>query len=64
MSVLGSDLKGKRAFVTGGAVGIAGKNLSDEKYLTNGYNIPSLGILQGAYGNPRMVTATLEFSFF
>src|SRR4029078_3837665 len=43
---------------------IAGKNLSDEKYLTNGYNIPSLGILQGAYGNPRMVTATLEFSFF
>ncbi|HXT20788.1 MAG TPA: TonB-dependent receptor, partial [Thermoanaerobaculia bacterium] len=45
-------------------VGLTGKNLSDEEYLTNGYNIPSLGILQGAYGNPRMVTATLEFSFF
>jgi iron complex outermembrane receptor protein len=43
--------------------GINGKNLSDEEYLTNGYNIPSLGILQGAYGNPRAVTATIEYKF-
>ena len=43
--------------------GIAGKNLSDEEFLTNGYNIPALGILQGSYGNPRVVTATLEYRF-
>ncbi len=43
--------------------GVNGKNLSDKAYLTNGYNIPTLGILQGAYGNPRTVTATLEYKF-
>jgi len=43
--------------------GIAGKNLGNEEYLTNGYNIPALGILQGSYGTPRTVTATLEYRF-
>ncbi len=42
---------------------INGKNLSDEAYLTNGYNIPSLGILQGSYGQPRTLTATIEYKF-
>ncbi len=42
---------------------INGKNLSDEAYLTNGYNIPSLGILQGSYGQPRTVIATIEYKF-
>jgi len=44
--------------------GISGKNLLDEEYLTNGYNIPSLGILQGSYGMPRTFVATLEWRFF
>ena len=43
--------------------GIAAKNLTDEEYLTNGYNIPALGILQGSYGPPRTVVATLEYRF-
>lgn len=45
-------------------VGISGKNLTDEEYLTNGYNIPSLGILTGSQGAPRTVTATIEYRFF
>jgi iron complex outermembrane receptor protein len=45
-------------------IGVSGKNLSDEDYLTNGYNIPALGVLVGSYGNPRMVIATLEYRFF
>jgi iron complex outermembrane receptor protein len=44
-------------------VAVNGKNLADKQYLTNGYNIPSLGILQGAQGNPRTLTATIEFKF-
>ena len=44
--------------------GISGKNLTDEEYLTNGYNIPALGIYQGSYGMPRTFVATLEFRFF
>ncbi|MGH9363482.1 MAG: TonB-dependent receptor, partial [Thermoanaerobaculia bacterium] len=43
--------------------GVNGKNLGDEEYLTNGYNIPALGVLQGSYGAPRTVTATLEYKF-
>ena len=43
--------------------GIVGKNLTDEEYLTNGYNIPALGILTGSYGAPRTVTATVEYRF-
>jgi len=44
-------------------VAVNGKNLANKEYLTNGYNIPSLGILQGAQGNPRMITGTIEFKF-
>ncbi|MCB1057334.1 MAG: TonB-dependent receptor, partial [Acidobacteria bacterium] len=44
-------------------VTVNGKNLTDEEYLTNGYNIPVLGILQGSYGAPRTVTATLTYKF-
>jgi iron complex outermembrane receptor protein len=44
--------------------GLNGKNLSDEAYLTNGYNIPALGILTGSYGAPRTVLATIEYRFF
>jgi len=44
--------------------GVSGRNLTDKEYLTNGYNIPVLGVLQGSYGNPRTITATLEYRFF
>jgi iron complex outermembrane receptor protein len=44
--------------------GVSGKNLTDEEYLTNGYNIPVLGVFQGSYGMPRTFIATLEFRFF
>ena len=44
--------------------GISGKNLTDEEYLLTGYTIPTLGILQGSYGQPRQFIATLEFRFF
>jgi iron complex outermembrane receptor protein len=44
--------------------GLNGKNLTDEAYLTNGYNIPALGILTGSYGAPRTVLATIEYRFF
>ncbi|HYC90200.1 MAG TPA: TonB-dependent receptor [Thermoanaerobaculia bacterium] len=45
-------------------VGLNAKNLSDEAYLTNGYNIPALGVLTGSYGAPRTVLATIEYRFF
>ena len=44
--------------------GINGKNLGDKAYLTNGYNIPALGVLTGSYGAPRTVLATIEYRFF
>ncbi len=44
-------------------VTVNGKNLTDEEYLTNGYNIPVLGIVQGSFGDPRTVTATLGYKF-
>jgi len=44
-------------------VGITGKNLTDEEYLTNGYNIPTFGLYQGSYGAPRTVLATVEYRF-
>ena len=44
-------------------IGINGRNLTDEEYLTNGYNIPVLGILQGSYGNPRTVIGTIQWNF-
>jgi len=42
---------------------VNGKNLTDEEYLTNGYNIPSLGILTGSYGAPRTILGTIEYRF-
>lgn len=45
-------------------IGINGKNLANEEYLTNGYNIPALGILTGSYGAPQTVLATIEYRFF
>ncbi len=45
-------------------VGVSGKNLTDEEYLTNGYNLPVLGAVTGSYGMPRTFVATLEFRFF
>lgn len=44
-------------------VSVHGKNLTDEQYLTNGYNIPVLGVVQGSFGAPRTVTATLGYKF-
>jgi len=44
--------------------GLNAKNLSDKAYLTNGYNIPALGVLTGSYGAPRTVLATVEYRFF
>ena len=43
--------------------GLNAKNITDEAYLTNGYNIPALGILTGSYGAPRTVLATVEYRF-
>ena len=44
--------------------GVSGKNLTDEEYLTNGYNLPVLGSVSGSYGMPRTFIATLEWRFF
>jgi len=44
--------------------GLNGKNLTDEAYLTNGYNIPALGILTGSYGAPRTILATIEYRLY
>ncbi|MFC0252576.1 TonB-dependent receptor [Massilia consociata] len=47
-------------------VGLHGKNLGDERYKTAGYLFPTLGnegTLTAFYGNPRTVTATLEYRF-
>jgi len=40
-----------------------GTNLTNRAYRTTGYNIPSLGVLTGFYGNPRQVTATASYQF-
>ena len=55
------------AWLSGNAkwrIGVSGKNLTDKEYLTNGYNIPVLGIFQGSFGMPRTFVATLEYRFF
>lgn len=54
-------------FVTGDErwrFAVNGRNLGDKEYLTNGYNIPVLGIKTGSVGAPRVVTLTVEYSFF
>jgi iron complex outermembrane recepter protein len=46
--------------------GIHGKNLNNERYKTGGYVFPTLGFegtLTAFYGNPRTVSATLEYRF-
>jgi iron complex outermembrane receptor protein len=45
-------------------IGISGKNLTDEEYMTNGYNLPVLGVVQGSFAAPRTVTTTVEYRFF
>lgn len=42
---------------------VHGKNLGDEEYLTNGYNIPALGIVTGSNGAPRTILATFTYNF-
>ncbi len=47
-------------------VGLHGKNLGNERYRTGGYFFPTLGregVLTAFYGNPRTVSATLEYRF-
>jgi iron complex outermembrane receptor protein len=50
----------------GGRWGIKvnGYNLGDEEFITNGYNIPVLGVVTGSYGPPSTVTAGVEFKLF
>ncbi|SHH05568.1 TonB-dependent receptor [Massilia sp. CF038] len=46
--------------------GLHGKNLGNEHYKTGGYVFPTLGFegtLTAFYGNPRTVSATLEYRF-
>lgn len=46
--------------------GLHGKNLGDKEYKTGGYLFPTLGnegVLTAFYGNPRTVSATLEYRF-
>jgi iron complex outermembrane receptor protein len=46
--------------------GLHGKNLGDKRYKTGGYLFPTLGnegTLTAFYGNPRQVSATLEYRF-
>ena len=46
--------------------GLHGKNLGNEHYRTGGYNFPTLGFegtLTAFYGNPRTVSATLDYRF-
>jgi iron complex outermembrane receptor protein len=46
--------------------GVHGKNLGDEEYKVAGYPFPTLGLegnVTAFYGNPRTVTATVEYRF-
>lgn len=46
--------------------GLHGKNLGDKEYKTGGYLFPTLGFegtLTAFYGNPRTVSATLDYRF-
>lgn len=46
--------------------GLHGKNLGDKEYKTGGYLFPTLGnegVLTAFYGNPRTVSATLDYRF-
>ena len=43
---------------------VNGYNVTDEEYLTSGYNIPVLGVVTGAYGAPATITAGVELRVF
>jgi iron complex outermembrane receptor protein len=46
--------------------GVYGRNLSDERYITSGYNFPGAATdnsVLAFYGNPRTVTASFEYRF-
>ena len=45
------------------ALTLHGKNLTDEYYITNGYNIPVVGIKTGSPGAPRTTLLTFDASF-
>lgn len=47
-------------------VGVYGRNLSDERYITSGYNFPGAATdnsVLAFYGNPRTVMAAVEVRF-
>ncbi|TAK53036.1 MAG: TonB-dependent receptor [Gammaproteobacteria bacterium] len=47
-------------------LGLYGRNLGDERYITSGYNFPVAATdnsVLAFYGNPRTVTAAVEFRF-
>ena len=47
-------------------LGLHGRNLSDERYVTSGYNFPGAATdnsVLAFYGNPRTVTLTASFRF-
>jgi iron complex outermembrane receptor protein len=47
-------------------LGLHGRNLSDERYITSGYNFPGAATdnsVLAFYGNPRTVTLTASFRF-
>ncbi|MEO1581832.1 MAG: TonB-dependent receptor [Pseudomonadota bacterium] len=59
-SVTWSDDDGRWNF------GLHGRNLADEEYKVAGYFFPTLGLegnITAFYGNPRVVTATVDFNF-
>jgi iron complex outermembrane receptor protein len=43
---------------------VNGYNVTDEEFLTNGYNIPVLGVVTGSYGPPATITAGVEYRLF
>ena len=48
------------------SIGLHGRNLSDERYITSGYNFPGAATdnsVLAFYGNPRTVTLTATFRF-
>jgi iron complex outermembrane receptor protein len=55
-----------RSDSSGLSLGIHGKNLSDTRYKTSGYNFPTLGLennISVFYGAPRTVVATVGYKF-
>lgn len=55
-----------RADDSGLSFGVHGKNLSDTRYKTSGYNFPTLGLennISVFYGAPRTVVATVGYKF-